>query len=70
MFLIKVRIFSFYVCRTSDSTVSVDDEIETRTVATTALAGSDSARSHPQLQAMYVKKIYQLLNIVKNVVNS
>jgi hypothetical protein len=42
MFLIKVRIFSFYVRRTSDSTVSDDAEIEPRTVATTALAGSDA----------------------------
>ncbi len=73
MFLIKVRIFSFSVCRTSDSTVSEDAEIEPRTVATTALAVrryNHSARSHPQLQEMYVKKICQLLNIVNNAVNT
>ncbi len=39
MFLIKVRIFSFYFCRPSDSE---DAEIEPRTVATTVLAGSDA----------------------------
>jgi hypothetical protein len=71
MFLIKVRIFSFSVCRTSDSTVSEDGEIEPRTVATTALAdrrSNPSAGSHPQLMEMYGKKICQLLNIVKNAV--
>ncbi len=73
MFLIKVRIFYFYVCRTSDSTVSEDAEIEPRTVVTTALAdrrSNHSAGSHPLLQEMYVKKICQLLNIVKNAGNS
>jgi hypothetical protein len=37
-FLKQRDINSYYVCRTSDSTVSEDAEIEPRTVATTALA--------------------------------
>jgi hypothetical protein len=37
-----------FICRPSDSTVSEDDVIEPRTVATLALAVRRSARSHPQ----------------------
>jgi hypothetical protein len=45
-------LFTIFICRLSDSTVSEDVGIESRTVATTALAvrrSNHSDRSHPQV---------------------
>ncbi len=51
IFLFMYVIPHCFICRPSDSTVSVDAEIEPRTVATLALTGRRSnhwARPHPQ----------------------
>jgi hypothetical protein len=55
-----------FICRPTDSTVSVDAGMESKTVATLALAVSrsnHSARSHPPAYSMLVQK-RQLLEMV------
>jgi hypothetical protein len=55
-----------FICRPTDSTVSVDDGIESKAVATLALAVSrsnHSAKLHPPAFSMLVQK-RQLLEMV------